>query len=122
MNKIFSNNKFNIFFYNGILFFNSGEINEAHITWENIWKNGKEKDRKFIKGFIQLSGATINEKLNKQEAALYLYKKSIYNLKLCILETINSNNIEQLIRLVQKHIKNKNEPIKISISKQTFLS
>ncbi len=122
MNKLFSDKILDIYFYDGILLFNSNEINKAHITWETIWKNGKTKDRKIIKGFIQLSGAIINETRDKEIAAQYLYKKSISNLKLIVSHVIINKEIKILINAIQHRSNKKDDSIKISISKQTFLT
>ena len=47
-------------FNQGRKLYNEGNIYEAHIIWEKIWKHGDKESRKQIKGFIQLSGAIIN--------------------------------------------------------------
>ena len=47
-------------FYEGAHLFNACKYNDAHITWEGVWKNGSELERPEIKGFIQLTGAILN--------------------------------------------------------------
>ncbi len=70
----------NPFFQKGKKLFNEGKIHEAHTTWEKIWKNGNENSRKQIKGFIQLSGAILNNEFGKKHAAEYLLKKATENI------------------------------------------
>ena len=80
MNLIFSKNKYDDIFKFGIDYFNSMNFHSAHNAWERIWKDGAQKDRKKIKGFIQLTGAIINNKRGKSKAAKYLIKKAIENI------------------------------------------
>jgi len=68
-------------FIEGKILFNKGEIYNAHIAWEKIWKNGDADVRKNIKGFIQLTGALLNNSYGKKRSADYLLKKSIKCLK-----------------------------------------
>ena len=89
MHSIFNNHTLNETFIKGINYFNSSEFQEAHISWEKIWKKGNMKDRKNIKGFIQLSGAIINHIRGKKESSDYLFTKSIGN--------ISSNNFRRIL-------------------------
>ena len=61
--------------------FNQGEIYQAHVTWEHIWKDGDEEVRGNIKGFIQLTGGLLNNSYGKKRAAEYLLIKAIKNIK-----------------------------------------
>ena len=44
-------------FFKGAKLFNEYKYHDAHIKWEQVWKNGSELERPEIKGFIQLTGA-----------------------------------------------------------------
>jgi len=89
MYSTFSNDILNDFFILGIKDFNSTKFQRTHIVWEKIWKKGNMKDRKKIKGFIQLSGAIINHIRGKKESSDYLFTKSIGN--------ISSNNFRRIL-------------------------
>jgi len=89
MHSIFNNHILNDTFIKGINYFNSSKFQEAHIAWEKIWKKGNMKDRKNIKGFIQLSGAIINYIRGKKKSSDYLFTKSIGN--------ISSNNFRRIL-------------------------
>ncbi len=60
---------------------NQGEIYQAHVTWEHIWKEGDTDVRKNIKGFIQLTSGLLNNSYGKKQAAEYLLLKAIENIK-----------------------------------------
>mgnify|MGYP001182563345 CR=1 FL=1 len=70
----------NSIFQTGKNLFNEGKIHDAHLIWEKIWKDGDENSRKKIKGFIQLSGALLNNEYGKRHAAEYLLKKANENI------------------------------------------
>ncbi|HJM47640.1 MAG: DUF309 domain-containing protein [Candidatus Marinimicrobia bacterium] len=61
--------------------FNQGEIYQAHVTWEHIWKGGDADVRKNIKGFIQLTGGLLNNSYGKKQATEYLLLKAMENIK-----------------------------------------
>ena len=61
--------------------------------WEKIWKHGDKESRKQIKGFIQLSGAIINNQYGKKHAVEYLLTKAIQNLLSLKESGININNL-----------------------------
>jgi hypothetical protein len=67
-------------FHEGATFFNQYKYYNAHIKWEQIWKNGSELERSEIKGFIQLTGAILNTKSTKISSGKYLFKKSLSNI------------------------------------------
>ena len=67
-------------FHEGATFFNQYKYHNAHIKWEQIWKNGSELERSEIKGFIQLTGAILNTKSTKISSGKYLFKKSLSNI------------------------------------------
>jgi len=89
MNLIFSKKKHDNIFKFGIDYFNSSNFQLAHITWEGIWKHGTQEDRNKIKGFIQLTGAIINNTRGKNQAAKYLTEKAINN--------ISKNNFKRVL-------------------------
>tara|TARA_B100000959_G_C14944203_1_gene609158 strand:+ start:320 stop:676 length:357 start_codon:yes stop_codon:yes gene_type:complete len=91
----FKNNIFqsNPLFNQGRKLYNEGNIYEAHIIWEKIWKHGDKESRKQIKGFIQLSGAIINNQYGKKHAVEYLLTKAIQNLLSLKESGININNL-----------------------------
>ena len=72
--------------------FNRNKTHEAHVAWEMIWKECDTYCRRYIKGFIQLSGAKWNYKLHKYSAAKYLMEKAACNIKnsTCILGEIDN--------------------------------
>jgi len=80
MHSIFNNHILNETFIKGINYFNSSEFQEAHISWEKIWKKGNAEDRKKVKGYIQLTAAIINNIRKKKKASNYLFEKSINNI------------------------------------------
>ena len=67
-------------FNEGALFFNKDKYHNAHIKWEQVWKNGNKAERSEIKGFIQLTGAILNTKSTKISSGKYLFKKSFSNI------------------------------------------
>ena len=67
-------------FHEGATLFNQYKYHDAHIKWEQIWKNGSELERPEIKGFIQLTGAILNTKFAKIDSGKYLFKKSLSNI------------------------------------------
>jgi predicted metal-dependent hydrolase len=72
-------------FYEGAHLFNACKYNDAHITWEGVWKNGSELERPEIKGFIQLTGAILNTKSGKISSGKYLFNKSLSNISASVL-------------------------------------
>ena len=54
--KSLDNKSSMMLFNEGKDLFNEGELYEAHLKWEHIWKYGDNDSRKDIKGFIQMSG------------------------------------------------------------------
>jgi|GEM_PF-1190789 hypothetical protein len=67
-------------FISGVELLNNGEILAGHAKWEKLWKVGDIQIRKWIKGWIQFSGAILNVLADKHEGAIYLAGKSINNL------------------------------------------
>ena len=67
-------------FHEGATLFNQYKYHDAHIKWEQIWKNGSELERPEIKGFLQLTGAILNTKFTKINSGKYLFKKSLSNI------------------------------------------
>ena len=67
-------------FFTGATLFNEYKYHDAHIKWEEIWKNGSELERPEIKGFIQLTGAILNTKFAKIDSGKYLFRKSLSNI------------------------------------------
>ena len=88
-----------ILFRKGIVLFNKGNIHEAHLTWEKIWKKGDNKERKNIKGFIQLSGAFLNYSSGKNQSGEYLLlkaKNNIQKAKCLPLNVVSQSVIDQI--------------------------
>ena len=72
-------------FLEGATLFNEYKYHDAHIKWEQIWKNGSELERPEIKGFIQLTGAILSTKFTKIDSGKYLFKKSLSNISSSLL-------------------------------------
>ena len=72
-------------FLEGATLFNEYKYHDAHIKWEQVWKNGSELERPEIKGFIQLTGAILNTKFTKIDSGKYLFKKSLSNISSSLL-------------------------------------
>jgi len=67
-------------FTTGCILFNKNKIDDAHAEWELIWKHGNLKQKKAIKGFIQLTCAFIQFDRKKIDSAKYLLKLSLKNI------------------------------------------
>ena len=107
-NKTLNNESFKMLFDEGKHLFNKGDIHEAHIIWEKIWKYGDGNMRKNIKGFIQLSGSLVNKSYGKQRAAEYLMEKAKSN----ILESemlSNKVSIRNIVKQIDKFIVSAND-------------
>ena len=72
-------------FFKGATLFNEYKYHDAHIKWEQVWKNGSELERPEIKGFIQLTGAILSTKFTKIDSGKYLFKKSLSNISSSLL-------------------------------------
>ena len=72
-------------FFEGATLFNDYKYHDAHIKWEQVWKNGSELERPEIKGFVQLTGAILNTKFTKIDSGKYLFKKSLSNISSSLL-------------------------------------
>ena len=72
-------------FFKGATLLNEYKYHDAHIKWEEIWKNGSELERPEIKGFIQLTGAILNTKFAKIDSGKYLFRKSLSNISSSLL-------------------------------------
>jgi len=83
--------------------FNEGELYEAHLKWEHIWKYGDNDSRKDIKGFIQMSGGLLKQSFGKQKAAEYLMEKAKNN----IMESemfSNKVNVRNIVQQINEFI------------------
>ena len=96
-------------FNEGAIFFNQFKYHNAHIKWEQVWKNGSESERLEIKGFIQLTGAILNTKSRKISSGKYLFKKSYSNISssLVITEWIEIDYLLASIQDCIAHLKEK---------------
>ena len=96
-------------FNEGAIFFNQFKYHNAHIKWEQVWKNGSESERLEIKGFIQLTGAILNTKSRKISSGEYLFKKSYSNISssLVITEWIEIDSLLASIRDCTSHLEEK---------------
>ena len=90
-------------FKEGKTLFNNGNIHEAHLTWEKIWKNGDNKERKNVKGFIQLSGALLNYSLGKNQSGEYLLLKAKNNIQKAKCLTLNVDS-QSVIDQIDKYL------------------
>ena len=64
-------------FYKGINYFNANKYEEAHRSWELLWKKiGNNQRRLGLKVFLQLTGMHQNCVLNKWDSVRYLIKTS----------------------------------------------
>ena len=89
----------------GCKLYNQNEIDKAHDNWELIWKRGSSEQKKVVKGFIQLSGATTQFNRNKMDSVKYLLDLSLKNIKKHeILHSII--NIKSLIKDLEMTILN----------------
>ena len=60
-------------FYKGINYFNANNYEEAHRSWELLWKKiGNNQRRLGLKVFLQLTGMHQNCVLNKWDSVRYL--------------------------------------------------
>ena len=96
-------------FFEGATLFNDYKYNDAHIKWEQVWKNGSEIERPEIKGFIQLTGAVLNTKFTKIYSGKYLFKKSLSNISNSLviaewieMEPLLANIVDCLVHLEEK--------------------
>ena len=64
-------------FLEGAILFNKYKYHDAHIKWEQVWKNGSELERPEIKGFIQLTDAILSPKFPKIDSG-NIYSKNLY--------------------------------------------
>ena len=83
--------------------FNKGELYEAHLKWEHIWKYGDNDSRKDIKGFIQMSGGLLKQSFGKQKAAEYLMEKAKNNIMKSQIFS-NEVNIGSIIKQINQFI------------------
>ncbi|MDP6967251.1 MAG: DUF309 domain-containing protein, partial [Candidatus Marinimicrobia bacterium] len=67
-------------FRKGVKFLRKGELLKAHTAWEDIWKKGRGRNREWVRGFIQLTGALLKLKANQPGSANYLIRKAVNNL------------------------------------------
>ena len=93
-------------FYKGINYFNANKYEEAHRSWESLWKKiGNNRRRLALKVFLQLTGMHQNCLLNKWDSVRYLIKTSNRLLKenRSILESyIEVNSIEGFLHIYSK--------------------
>ena len=105
-------------FFEGAALFNKYKYNDAHIKWEQVWKNGTNLDRSEIKGFIQLTGAILNIKSAKISSGKYLFKKSVSNISssLLIPELIEVETLLASILSCSAHLEEKPyEPLPVPV-------
>lgn len=67
-------------FREGVDLLTSGKLLKGHTAWEGIWKLGRDKNREWMRGFIQLTGSLLKLKANQPGSAQYLIRKAVDNL------------------------------------------
>ena len=92
-----------VLFNEGKDLFNKGELYEAHLKWEHIWKYGDNDSRKNIKGFIQMSGGLLKQSFGKQRAAEYLMEKAKNNIMKSQMFS-NEVNIRNIVKQINECI------------------
>ena len=93
-------------FYKGVNHFNDNEYEEAHLSWELLWKKiGNDPRRLGLKVFLQLTGIHQNCFLEKWDSVRYLIKTStrLIEENMNIIETyIEVNSIKAFLHLYNK--------------------
>jgi predicted metal-dependent hydrolase len=99
--KSLDNKSSMMLFNEGKDLFNEGELYEAHLKWEHIWKYGDNDSRKDIKGFIQMSGGLIKNNLGSVKATTYLLKKAMINIENAkgLSKLVNTKSISNQLKL-----------------------
>ena len=64
-----------------IRLFNKGHYFEAHEALETLWRTGKDRDRKFFHGMIQIAAVFVHLQRQNRTGARDLYERARRNLE-----------------------------------------
>jgi predicted metal-dependent hydrolase len=87
-------------YIHGIALFNEGQYFEAHEALEDVWREARDQDRKFLQGLIQVAVALHHHSTGNRIGATSLLARAAANLS-AYPESFGGIHLDRLLREVQ---------------------